>query len=232
MPANSMAAFQAAVDMGYDYVETDVRATSDGVLLVFHDATLDRMTDRSGVLADLPYREVAKARLADGSAIPQAADVVGAWPALRLNIDAKDDRAVDPLLEVLAHASAYDRVCITAFSDGRIRRLRRALPPRTATALARLEVATLWLNPPTCLRRWCLPDDVPCVQVPVRFGPVHLLNQRFLDLAHDQDRVVHAWTIDDPVQMHALLDLGVDGIITDNAPGLLEVLDQRRGPTV
>jgi glycerophosphoryl diester phosphodiesterase len=225
---NSAAAFERAVQLGYRYVETDVHATADGVLLAIHDATLQRVSDGHGAVAELPYDVVAQARLRDGTAIPLLEDLLGAWPDLRVNIDAKADHAVGPLLDVLARTRAYDRVCVGAFSDRRIRALRRALPPRTATALAPREVAALRLAPPTPLRRRWLPDAVPCVQVPVSLGRLTIVDERFVARAHAQGRQVHVWTINDTAQMRRLLDLGVDGIVTDNAQGLLEVLADRR----
>lgn len=228
IPENSLAAFERAVDLGCAYVETDVHATADGTLVAFHDPTLDRVTDRTGRIADLGYREVGRAHLSDGTPIPLLEDLLGAWPALKVNIDAKDDRAVGPLLDVLARTRAYPRVCVGAFSDRRIRDLRRALPPGTATALAPGEVAALRFDPPAWARRRWLPADVPCVQVPVSYGRLRIVDHAFVERAHAHGRVVHVWTINDPMQMHALLDLGVDGIVTDDAQAGLQVLADRQ----
>lgn len=224
-----MAAFEAAVRLGYRYVETDVHATSDGVLVAVHDPTLDRTTDGRGPIAEMTLEQVAQARLADGSCVPLLEDLLGSWPDLRVNIDAKDDRAVGPLLDVLARTRAYGRVCVGAFSDRRVRDIRRALPPGTATALAPGEVALLRFAPPSLRTRRVPATDAPCVQVPVRHGRVRIVERRFVQRAHAQHRVVHVWTIDEPAQMRALLDLGVDGLVTDNAVGLMEVLAERSG---
>lgn len=225
---NSTAAFERAVRLGFRYVETDVHATADGVLVAIHDETLDRVSDRRGAIASLPYAAVARARLADGSRIPLLVDLLDAWPDLCVNIDAKDDRAVGPLLDVLARTRSYHRVCVGAFSSARIRALRAALPPGTATALAPREVAMLRLMPPARVRRRWLPDDVPCVQVPVTHGRLRVVDEPFLERAHDQGRQVHVWTINDEAEMRRLLDLGVDGIVSDNADGLMRVLAERR----
>jgi len=227
---NSMAAFEAAVRLGLRYVETDVHATADGVLVAIHDPTLDRVSDRHGRIAELAYSSVARARLADGSPVPLLADLLHTWPDLRVNIDAKDDRAVGPLLDVLMRTRAHDRVCVGAFSDTRIATLRQALPEGTATALAPREVAALRFPPPDRLRRRWLPDDVPCVQVPVRMGRLTVVTPGLLRRAHAQGRQVHVWTIDDPAEMRRLLDLGVDGIVTDNARGLMAVLGDQPTP--
>ncbi len=226
---NSMAAFERAVQLGYRYIETDVHATRDGVLVAFHDATLDRVTDARGPIAEQTWAQVSRARLSDGSTVPLAEDVLAAWPDVRVNIDAKADSAVGPLLDALHRTRAHARVCVGTFSDRRIRHLRRALPPGTATALAPREVVALrfGLAPGT---RW-LPADVPCVQVPERQGRVTVVDEAFVQRAHDQGRAVHVWTVNNEADMHRLLDLGVDGIVTDAAEALLRVLDQRAAPS-
>src|SRR5436309_11628749 len=91
---NSMAAFEAAVALGYRYLETDVRVTADGVALAFHDATLDRVTNRSGRIADLPWAQVRNARIGGVEPIPLLADLLAAWPEVCVNIDVKSDRGV------------------------------------------------------------------------------------------------------------------------------------------
>jgi glycerophosphoryl diester phosphodiesterase len=227
---NSAAAFETAVRLGFRYVETDVHATADGVLVAIHDPTLDRVSDGLGKIAELPYSVVSRARLVDGSPIPLLVDVLGQWPDLRVNIDAKDDRAVGPLLDALVRTRAHGRVCVGAFSDSRIRALRRALPPGTATALAPREVAALRFAPPRRLGPRLLPDDVPCVQVPVRVGRLTIVTDDLVQRAHEQGRQVHVWTIDDPGEMRRLLDLGVDGIVSDNARGLMQVLAEQATP--
>src|SRR5262249_61575738 len=98
---NTMAAFASAVDLGYRYRETDARATADGVLLAFHDATLDRVTDRSGRISALPYAEVAKARIAGTEPIPLLAEVLGSWPDVRFTLDVKDASVVRPMIDLL-----------------------------------------------------------------------------------------------------------------------------------
>ena len=96
-----MAAFAAAVDLGYRYVETDVHATRDGVPVAFHDATLDRVTDGSGAIADLSWDQVRRARIAGVEPVPSLADLLGTWPDLRVNIDLKAASAIGPTTEVI-----------------------------------------------------------------------------------------------------------------------------------
>src|SRR4051812_40904198 len=113
---NSLAAFEQAVALGYRYLETDVRVTADGVALAFHDARLDRVTDRSGVVAQLPYAVVRQARIGAREPIPLLTDVLAAWPSVRVNIDIKSDLGVAATVRAIKHTGALRRVCVGAFS--------------------------------------------------------------------------------------------------------------------
>jgi len=224
---NSMAAFARAVALGYRYVETDVHATADGVLVVLHDGTLDRVTDRTGAVAALPWREVRAARIGGVEPVPMLADILGAWPDLRVNVDTKSDRAVEPLIEVVRRAGAVDRVCVGSFSDRRLRRARAALGPRLCTSMGPGEVRRLLLAARGLLPRAAVPGAAACVQVPPRQGRVVLAEPRLLARAHALGLPVHVWTVNDADQMRALLDLGVDGIISDDIATLRTVLAER-----
>jgi glycerophosphoryl diester phosphodiesterase len=222
-PENSWRAFEHAVALGYSYLETDVNATADGVLLAFHDRTLDRVTDRAGRICQLPYREVSGARIGGTEPIPLLEDLLGAWPDARFNIDVKDEPAVRPLAEVLGRAGAWDRVCITSFSAQRLGAVRRALPRPVCMATSPVQVAWLRLAVPAAvlagrLRRM----SFRCAQIPVRFA-----TPAFLRRAHAAGLQVHAWTVNDAVVMTDLLDRGVDGIITDETQLLRDLLAAR-----
>jgi len=226
-PENTMPAFEHAVDLGYRYLETDAHATADGVLVAFHDNVLDRVTDRKGVIAQLPWASVRQARLGAGSSaagIPLMEDLLTIWPDVRVNIDLKHEASVAPLVDVIQRTGAHDRVCVASFSGRRLDRFRRLTDGRVCTAigpggLARLRGAGF---------------GVPagriagvCAQVPVRQGPVVILDRRFVEVAHRHSVPVHVWTIDDVAEMDRLLDLGVDGIMTDRPTVLREVLVRR-----
>ncbi len=223
-----MPAFARAVELGYRYVETDVHVTADGVLLAFHDDVLDRVTDRTGVVADLPWSEVAAARVDGTEPIPLLEDLLGTWPDLRVNIDPKHDGAVDALAEVIVRSGAIDRVCVGSFSDRRLARLRRRLGERLCwshgpAGIARARVGSLGV-PVGRL-------GAACVQVPVRQGRVTIVDERFVHFVHHRGLQLHVWTIDDQDEMDHLLDLGVDGIMTDR-PAVLRSVLERRGSWV
>lgn len=222
-----MAAFERAVGLGFSYLETDVHATADGVLLAFHDDTLDRVTDARGVVAALPWATVRRARIAGDEPIPRLDEVLDAWPHIRVNVDVKRPGAIGPLLDVLRRTGAVDRVCVGSFSDARLRAVRSAAGPRLATSLGPREVAALRAaSYHEGARRW-VPTDVACVQVPAGIGPLSLVDGRFVATTHRLGLQVHVWTVDDPRQMHRLLDLGVDGILTDDLEALRDVLTER-----
>ncbi|MGI8578470.1 MAG: glycerophosphodiester phosphodiesterase family protein [Nocardioidaceae bacterium] len=224
---NTMVAFATAVELGYRYIETDVRATADGVLLAFHDGTLERSTDRTGVIARLPYDAVRKAKIDGREPIPLLADVLSSWPDLHVNIDAKANSAVQPLASAIAEHRAWDRVCVASFNARRLSYLRQLVGRRVASALSPVEVAAWRYLPRPVLRQLSIGRGGQAAQVPVRHGPVEVVTCGFIERAHDLGKVVHVWTIDAPAQMCALLDQGVDAIISDRIDLLRDVFQAR-----
>lgn len=215
-----MAAFEYAVNLGYRYLETDVQVTADGVLVAFHDNDLRRTCGRAGKISELPWSEVSKA-LVDGKApIPLLEDLLSTWPEARINIDCKSDGAVDPLVASLRRTNSLPRVCVGAFSDARLRRLRKELGSGLCTSLGPIEVGLLRFG----LGRG---QGAFAAQVPVKQGPLTVVNRGFVDRAHRVGLQVHVWTVDDAVEMERLLDLGVDGLMTDRPVILRQVLESR-----
>lgn len=223
---NSLAAFRRAVDEGYRYLETDVHLTADGVLVAFHDTVLDRVTNARGPIAATTYDRLRDVRIGGREPIPTMAELLAACPDARFNIDPKSDAAVGPLLDLLHQTRATDRVCIGAFSDRRLRAVRGAGGPGLATSLGPAEVRRLVLGSATGLA--VRSPAAVAAQVPVRFGRIPVTTRRFVRAAHRAGLEVHVWTIDEPAQMDRLLDLGVDGIMSDR-PDLLRTALQRRG---
>jgi glycerophosphoryl diester phosphodiesterase len=231
---NTWTSFTHARDLGYRYIETDVNASADGVVLTLHDPYLDRVTDQSGLVREMTWRQLSSIRLDGGhggEAIPRLDELLGAWPEMRWNLDAKHDSAVDPLVETLRRADAVERVCVTSFSDRRLTRIRRALGPGLCTAMGPAAVSSLRAISvlPQVL---ATPAAAPlgrfgAVQVPLRQGWMPLVDRRFVAAAHGAGVQVHVWTIDDETTMARLLDLGVDGIMTDRPRVLKELLERR-----
>jgi glycerophosphoryl diester phosphodiesterase len=221
---NTRFAFRHAVGLGYHYLETDVHATRDGVLLAFHDAELDRVTDLSGRLADLTADQVARARIRQRHDVPTMADLLEEFPDIRFNVDVKAGPAVAPLAELVARTGCHDRICVGSFSRARLREFRRLTAGRVATSAAPTEVAAFLLRPAQMLSRLVTRERVAALQVPSRRGPLPLVTPALVRRAHAAGAHVHVWTVDDPVEMQRLLEIGVDGLITDRTDVLKDVL--------
>lgn len=219
-PENTMPAFEYAIGLGYRYVETDVRVTADGVLVAFHDDDLRRTCGRPGRISRMTWREVKEARVDGRAPIPLLEDLLGTWPELRVNIDCKSDASVDALVAAVRRTASHDRIGLGAFSDVRLHRLRGLLGESICTSMGPGAVAALRYGRP---RR----SGAHSAQVPVRQGRITVTNRAFVERAHRLGIAVHVWTIDDPAEMHRLLDLGVDGIMTDRPTVLREVFEQR-----
>jgi glycerophosphoryl diester phosphodiesterase len=229
-PENSWTAFEHAVELGYAYLETDARATSDGMLMAFHDRTLDRVTDASGPLSAMPYREVKAVRVAGSEPIPLIEDLLGTWPDVRFNIDLKDEPGIPLLVDVLRRTSAWDRVCVTSFSGSRLRTARGLLDrpvcmttSPVAIAAVRCTFSATPRGPQTrVLASRFSRSQMRCAQVPrtVATGP-------FVRRAHTLGLDVHVWTINDRASMARFLDLGADGVMTDDIETLRDLLIQR-----
>ena len=237
-PENSWTAFEHAVKLGYAYLETDARATSDGKLVAFHDRTLDRVTDGSGPIGSRPYREIAALRVAGSEPIPLIEDLLGAWPDVCFNIDLKDEPGIALLAGVLRRMGAWDRVCVTSFSGSRLRTARGLLDRPVCMATSPAVIAavryTIGAASPGAetglLGRRLAQWQVRCAQVPGKVA-----STSFVRRAHALGLDVHVWTINDRAEMGRLLDLGTDGIMTDDIETLREVLIERgqwhpRGP--
>ncbi|HEY9416880.1 MAG TPA: glycerophosphodiester phosphodiesterase [Pseudonocardia sp.] len=229
---NSMASLRRAFAEGYRYLEIDVHATSDGVVVVCHDATLDRTTDGRGPIAAQRWDAVRTALVGGREAVPSLRHVLGALPRALLNIDVKSDSAVEPTLALISELDAWDRVCLASFSAGRLIRLRAKGGPRLITACSPAEVFRLrtrsWLRqrgPGRMDSRGHVGGQL--AQVPARHGPVVIVDRAVLATAHAAGMEVHVWTVDEPARMRELLDLGVDGLISDRPDVLREVLAER-----
>ena len=223
---NTAGAFERAVTMGYRYIETDVHATADHVPVVIHDAGLDRVAGQNTRVADLTWADLCTVRVGGASLVPRLDEMLDAWPQIRFNIDVKSDTVVEPAVTAVRGTGAEDRVLLASFSDARLARARALAGTRIATSLgmgsvARLRIAAtvgLPLRPP---------PSVAAAQIPVRHGRITVLTPRFVAYLHRLGLAVHVWTIDDPAEMERLLDMGVDGIMTDRIEVLRDVYAAR-----
>ncbi|MEV4950096.1 glycerophosphodiester phosphodiesterase family protein [Streptomyces sp. NPDC053755] len=222
---NTTAAFRRAAAAGYRYFETDVHTTADGALVAFHDATLDRVTDATGRIRDLPWNAVREARVGGKEPLALFEELLEEFPEARWNIDLKAESSLVPLVDLIRRTNAWDRVCVGSFTESRVARAQRLAGPRLATSYGVRGVLGLRLRSlgiPAALRAGAV-----AAQVPERQGGVTVVDRRFVREAHARGLQVHVWTVNDPVRMNSLLDLGVDGIMTDHLETLRTVLTDR-----
>tara|TARA_B100001013_G_scaffold95948_1_gene53647 strand:- start:48 stop:944 length:897 start_codon:yes stop_codon:yes gene_type:complete len=242
---NTLEAFQYSSDLGFVFMETDVQSTSDGRVVIFHDADLKRIAGIDKKIKDLTFDEVTNIDLINGGKIPSLEETLFSFPNLRFNIDIKTNSAVEESIKIIKSQEALTRVCLASFSNKRIRRIRKLAGSQSCTSMSQLEVVNAIfhvlaenLGSGINLRRKIRGDEayfkskwmrttipfngIPdCAQVPVGQWGIPIVTQSFIRIMNLLGKFVHVWTIDEPEEMNRLIDLGVDGLMTDK-PSILK----------
>lgn len=237
-PENTMTAFEQAVELGYRYLETDIRISKDGVVMVFHDATLDRTTDGDGKVIQRTRAELAELDAGyrfdrDGAhpyrgmgiGIPTLEELVTAYPEAVFSIDMKENGLERPLAEIVERLDLWERVIVGSFSGARIKRFRRLVGRPVATSAGPAEMARFLANTRAGRPSRLVADTM---QVPVTYRGIRVVDRTTVAAAHAAFKQLIVWTINDGNEMRALLELGVDGIITDR-PDILRYVMEERG---
>lgn len=226
---NSLRAIANAIALGYRYIETDARASADGVAFAFHDTDLSRVAPGSPFattpFAELTSEQIRSVVLEGGEPLPTIAEMLEAFPRTRFNIDVKTSEVIEPTMQAIEDAGAIDRVLVASFSHTRLSRVRRRLPGVTTSASPWEVVALRFL--PWLLTWFAKAGGAVCAQVPEYQYGVRILTPGFVAATHRAGMQVHVWTIDEAAEIERLLDGGIDGIITDRPDVLREVLEQR-----
>ncbi|HWH98366.1 MAG TPA: glycerophosphodiester phosphodiesterase family protein [Pseudolysinimonas sp.] len=230
-PENTLLAFAKAVAIGVTHLETDVHGSADGVAMISHDPDLARLAGRTVQVGQLTSHELRQVQLGEGQGYCSLAEALDAFPAARFNIDIKAQNAVAPTVAAILDARAIDRVLVGSFSPARRLSAVRQLPGVATSVSSRGAVAAVSAargagGLPT-LRR--ILRGVHAVQLPLSVLRMSTLTPRTLSAFHAVGVEVHAWTINDELSMDRLLDLGVDGLVTDRADIALAVLARRSG---
>lgn len=236
-PENTMVAFQGAVDLGFRSLETDLHATRDGVLVCIHDATLDRTTGSKGPVSKLTFDELGQVdagfrhapmehfpHRGTGVTVPSLEELVKSFPDARFTVDMKQSDIDELLTDAIDRYGLWDRVLVGSFHGSALRRLRRRTEGRVATATGYGETLRHWFS-----SRFgkAAPQVADALFVPVRAYGMSLADRKSIAAAHEIGLRVHVWTVDDEAEMNELLDLGVDGLITDRPDVLKEVMISR-----
>jgi glycerophosphoryl diester phosphodiesterase len=224
---NTLEAFRCATDLGYRYLETDVQTTSDGVLMVFHDDVLDRTTDQVGPILSRTRADLEGVVVGGRALVPTLESALEEFPDARFNIDLKSAACVEPMVALVDRMQVHDRICVGSFEERVLRRFRSRSRGRVVTSCGVLTVGALRFAPFARHLAPLLRDSGKALQVPHVYRGITYTDRRFVERAHAGGRQVHVWTIDDRDEMEYLLDLGVDGIISDRTDVLREVLIER-----
>ena len=230
MPENTWSAVEHVAALGLEWMETDLRLTADGIVVLSHDEDLRRTANDPRAVGEVMWAELADLDSGDGRGFVRLDDALYAHPTMKFNIDLKDSNVVQAALQTVRDANALERVRFASFSARRLAVLRRQ-EPRAVTSLGVSDVASLMaiaelgvMMPRT---RWGWSQDrsrTDCVQVPVAYHGVPVVTERFVAASHRAGLEVHVWTIDDPAQMRSLAQMRVDAIVTDVPTLALEVL--------
>lgn len=232
-PENTMVSFQGAVSLGYQWLETDLRLTSDGVIVCHHDSTVDRTTDGSGMVRDMSFRQVSEldagcrffSRSGVGSErarIPALREVLESFPQTNLIVDLKEDEVVEPLARIIREMEIARRLIVGSFSSRRLRRF-RSLSPGVATSAGMAEVSRMLAQGFRNAGRM----SCDLVQIPRRYLGIRIVSVGTVRRCHEAGLSVHVWTVNERVGMERLIEIGVDGIITDRPDVLKDVLVAR-----
>jgi len=235
MPGNTLEAAVNALAVGADVLEVDVHLTADGVLVVRHDAVIDTTTNGSGVIAQMTLDEIQAYEVGfheidypslvsvQSIKVPTLKSIFNRLPKSRYMIEIKplDLAAADKLCDLVAQHRLYEQVLVASFDSSVLRRFRQ-ICPSVPTSLGESEA--YWL---VVLSRIGLGhlyrSPGYSVQLPPTYGGLRVLTPSVIKAAHKQNIRVEAWTVNDAVTMRALMDLGIDGIITDH-PDILSLL--------
>ena len=233
-PENTIAAFQGAFEAGCQYMETDLHVTADNVIVTFHDDRLERVTNGKGLINEWKWEDLKQLDAAynfkpeegfplrgKGVSIPSLEDVMKTFPDVYFNLDLKQKGIEKTVAEFIDRHHYHDRVLIAGMSGKRTRKCHKRLKRPAATSAGFLEALFFWL-----FSRFKLvfPLKVDALQVPPEKGILTVVDKKFVDTAHKAGIQVHAWIINEPEEMRRLLDLGVDGIVTDRIDSLNRVL--------
>ena len=236
-PENTDTSFQGAYDLGYRHFETDLHVTADGVVVCFHDPDVERTTEGRGLVEELTLTQLQNLdpgfrhvtpdgyvfRQA-GSRVPTVEWLLSTYPGVSVVVDLKCAGVAAPLAAIIEDLDAHQRVIVGSFSEARLAEFRELSRGRVATS-----------SGPAASRLWVLASRVgrgvrgeaAALQLPARMRGVRVVDRRLVAAAHADGLQVHVWTVNEPAEMRRLLDLGVDGVITDRPDLLKEVLIER-----
>ena len=219
-PENTLESFKYSLELGCAYIETDVQLSSDGIPYIFHDDDLSRLLGKDVAFNSLHSSEIQNLKLFESFDIPTLETALTTFPDALFQIDLKTDEVAIPAMKIIETLEAFDRVCIASFSSKRLT-LINEMYPHVCLSMGPKEILKLLLASYGLYKK-----KVPgnCLQVPIYQYGIKLVTKRFIQYVQNIGLKIHVWTINDKNQMQQLINLGVDGIITDRPKALKDLL--------
>ena len=216
---NTIEAFQSAISLGYQYLETDLRETSDGKIITFHDPNLKRITGANITISETKFSDIRMRRLPSRETIPTIDELLEEFPDSFFNMDLKVNQIEEKVLKKINSHNALERVCLGSFNSRTIKKI-NSLEPKILTSMGISQVIMYKFFQKKNISK--------LIQIPTHWNGIKVITKKFIDRLHNDGLKVHVWTINKETEMQSLIDLGVDGIMTDNASGLIEVMKQNK----
>ena len=216
---NTIVEFQSAVSLGYQYLETDLRETSDGKIITFHDPNLKRITGANITISETKFSDIRMRRLPSREIIPTIDELLEEFPDSFFNMDLKVNQIEEKVLKKINSHNALERVCLGSFNSKIIKKI-NSLEPKILTSMGISQVIMYKFFQKKNISK--------LIQIPTRWNGIKVITKKFIDRLHNDGLKVHVWTINKETEMQSLIDLGVDGIMTDNASGLIKVMKQNK----
>ena len=216
---NTIEAFQSAISLGYQYLETDLRETSDGKIITFHDPNLKRITGANITISETKFSDIRMRRLPSRETIPTIDELLEEFPDSFFNMDLKVNQIEEKVLKKINSHNALERVCLGSFNSKIIKKI-NSLEPKILTSMGISQVIMYKFFQKKNISK--------LIQIPTHWNGIKVITKKFIDRLHNDGLKVHVWTINKEKEMQSLIDLGVDGIMTDNASGLIKVMKQNK----
>tara|TARA_Y100001960_G_scaffold290489_1_gene331158 strand:- start:675 stop:1427 length:753 start_codon:yes stop_codon:yes gene_type:complete len=220
---NTLEAFEKSINLGYQYIETDVRHTKDNKLVIFHDADLKRICNLDVSISSLSFKELQEYKIFNKHKIPLLSEALNTWSNVYFNIEPKSEESAYLLLDELKKQKDLNRFCVGSFKSANLSIMRVGLKHKICTSMSQDEVINFFIN-----RLFpFFNNNAPCIQIPMYFYGVQIVTKNLVDHVHNLGKKIHVWTINDESEMKTLIDYEVDGIMTDRPKKLKELLLER-----
>ena len=220
---NTLEAFEKSINLGYQYIETDVRHTKDNKLVIFHDADLKRICNLDVSISSLSFKELQEYKIFNKHKIPLLSEALNTWSNVYFNIEPKSEESAYLLLDELKKQKDLNRFCVGSFKSANLSIMRVGLKHKICTSMSQDEVINFFINRFFPFSN----NNAPCLQIPMYFYGVKIVTKNLVDHVHNLGKKIHVWTINDESEMKTLIDYEVDGIMTDRPKKLKELLLER-----